>query len=133
MSGDTRKATRGDDRVVVEFDCGVTVYPAREPGDRWRATWYENGHRRQCEAVTEDRLAARLEKVTARLAADAPRMERPGDDLIAYYLSPGRHPAGQAWSRKHADTQRRLCARYLAPVISHGRVRTSRPATCRRR
>jgi integrase len=82
--------------------------------------WYENGRRRQCEAVSEDRLAARLEKVTARLTADAPNTERPGADLIAYYLSPGRHPAEKQWSRKHTDTQRRLCQRYLAPVI--GRV-----------
>jgi hypothetical protein len=62
-------------------------------------------------------LAAKLEKVSVRLAADAPGMERPGSDLIAFYLSPGRHPAGRPWSRKHADTQRRLCERYLAPVI----------------
>jgi hypothetical protein len=79
--------------MVVETDSGVTVYPAREPGDRWRAAWYENGRRRQCQAVSEDRLAARLEKITARLTADAPNTERPGADLIAYYLSPGRHPA----------------------------------------
>jgi integrase len=113
----TASATHGDGRVVVEVGCGVTVYPAREPRDRWRAVWYENGRRRQCEAVSEDRLAARLEKVTARLTADAPNTERPGADLIAYYLSPGRHPAGKGWSRKHTDTQRRLCHRYLAPVI----------------
>ena len=118
MSGDTRTATRGDGRVVVETDSGVTVYPAREPGDRWRAVWYENGRRRQCEAVSEDRLAARLEKVAERLAADAPNTERPGADLIAYYLSPARHPAGKSWSRKHTDTQRRLCTWYLAPVIT---------------
>ena len=58
----------------------MTVYPAREPGGRWRAVWYEGGTRRQCEAATEDRLAARLEKVTERLAADAPNLERPGAD-----------------------------------------------------
>jgi hypothetical protein len=40
--------------------------------------WYENGRRRQCEAVSEDRLAATPEKVTERLAADAPNTERPG-------------------------------------------------------
>jgi hypothetical protein len=119
VSGDTRKATHGDGRVVVEVGCGVVVYPAREPGDRWRAVWYENGRRRQCQAVSEDRLAARLEKVIARLAADAPNTELPGAELIAYYLSPRRHPAGRAWSRKHTDTQRRLCRRYLAPVIGH--------------
>jgi hypothetical protein len=118
VSGDTRKTTRGDDRVVVELDSGVVVYPAREPGDRWRAVWYENG-RRQCQALTEDRMAAKLEKVSARLAAEATNTERPGAELIAHYLSPLRHPAGKAWSRKHTDTQRRLCDRYLAPVIGH--------------
>jgi Phage integrase family len=108
---------RTDAHVVVELEWGITVYPARVEGGRWRAVWYENGRRRQCEAVSEDRLAARLEKVSERLAADAPNMERPGADLIAYYLSPGRHPAGRPWSRKHAHTQRRLCERFVAPVI----------------
>ena len=61
----------------------------------------------------------KLARVTERLAADAPHTERPGGDLIAYDLSPGRHPADRPWSRKHADTQRRLCARYLAAVIAH--------------
>jgi hypothetical protein len=77
VSGDTRKATRGDDRVVVEVGCGVVVYPAREPGERWRAVWYENGRRRECQAVSGERLAGKLEKVTTRLAADAPNTERP--------------------------------------------------------
>lgn len=95
----------------------MTVYPARGAGDRWRAVWYEGARRRQCESVSEAGLAAKLEKVTERLVADAPGMERPGADLIGFYLSPDRHPAGRAWSRKHADTQRRLCARYLVPVI----------------
>ncbi|HXP19286.1 MAG TPA: hypothetical protein VN840_06525, partial [Streptosporangiaceae bacterium] len=98
---------------------GITVYPARQAGDRWRAVWYEGGRRRQCESVTESGLAARLVKVGERLAADAPHTERPGADLIAWYLSPGRHPADRPWSRKHADTQRRLCARYLTPAIAH--------------
>jgi hypothetical protein len=62
----------------------VTVYPARVEGGRWRAVWKENGVRRQCEAATEDRLAARLEKVTERLMANAPHLERPGADLIAW-------------------------------------------------
>ena len=116
-SGTGRPATRGDGRVVVELECGITVYPAREEGDRWRAVWYENGQRRQCEASTEDRLAARLEKVTERLAADAPNMERPGADLIGYYLSADRLPVQEQWSRKHAHTQHRLCERFAAPVI----------------
>ena len=105
-------------RPVVELEWGVTVYPAREPGGRWRAVWYEAGVRRQCEAASEDRLAARLEKVTERLMADAPNLERPGADLITWYLSPARHPADRPWSAKHADTQRRLCERFVAPVIA---------------
>jgi integrase len=116
-AGAGRAATRGDGRVVVELEGGITVYPARRAGDRWRAVWYEGGRRRQCEAVTEDKLAVKLARVAERLAADAPGLERPGADLIAWYLSPDRHPAGRPWSRKHADTQRRLCERFAAPVI----------------
>jgi hypothetical protein len=54
------------------------VYPARRDGDRWRAVWYENGQRRQCQAASEDKLADRLEKVAVRLTADAPNMLRRG-------------------------------------------------------
>ena len=57
-------------RPVIETDWGITVYPARFEGDRWRATWYENGRRRQCEARTEERLAAMLKNVTERLVLD---------------------------------------------------------------
>ena len=107
-----------DGRVVVELECGITVYPARREGERWRAVWYEGGRRRQCEAVAEDKLAAKLARVTERLQADAPNLERPGADLIAWYLCPDRHPAARPWSRRHADTQRRLCERFVAPVIA---------------
>jgi hypothetical protein len=105
-------------RPVIELEHGITVYPARFPGDRWRATWYEDGQRQQCQSVHEGTLAARLDKVTERLAAAAPGMRRPGADLIGHYLDPGRLPAARQWSRKHADTQRRLCARFAAPVIA---------------
>ena len=44
-------------------------------------------------------------------------MSRPGADLIAHYLDPGRLPVQGQWSRKHAHTQRRLCERFAAPVI----------------
>jgi hypothetical protein len=114
--GTGRAATRGGG-PVIELECGVTVYPAREEQGRWRAVWHENGQRRQCEAAAEDRLAGRLEKVAERLAADAPNLERPGADLIAPYLSPGRLPVQGQWSRKHAHTQRRLCERFAVPVI----------------
>jgi integrase len=79
--------------------------------------WYEDGVREQCESVSEEKLAVKLEKVAERLAADAPNMRRPGADLIAWYLNPDRLPAERRWSRKHADTQRRLCQRFATPVI----------------
>ena len=115
-SGTGRATTRGSGEVI-ELECGITVYPAREEHGRWRAVWYENGERRQCEAASEAKLAARLEKVAERLEAGAPNMSRPGADLIAHYLDPGRLSAGRQWSRKHAHTQRRLCERFAAPVI----------------
>jgi hypothetical protein len=90
---------------VIDLDAGITVYPPQENGGRWRAVWMEDGRRRYCEAVTEAKLAARLAKITERLDADAPGMERPGADLIAWYLPPDRLPADEQWSRKHAHTQ----------------------------
>jgi hypothetical protein len=117
IAGELREGTRGEGRAVLELDNGVTVYPARFEGDPWRAVWYEDGRRRDRQDRTEAGLAEKLEKITVRLAVDAPGLESPGADLITYYLSSDRHPAGRAWSRKHADTQRRLCQRYLAPVV----------------
>jgi integrase len=93
------------------------VYPAREEHGRWRAVWHENGERRQCEAASEEKLAARLAKVAERLEADAPNMTLRGADLIAFYLSADRLPVQRQWSRKHAHTQRRLCERFAVPVI----------------
>ena len=116
VNGTGRAATRGGGEVI-ELEYGITVYPARREHGRWRAVWYENGERQQCEAGTGEKLAARLEKVTERLAADAPNMKRPGAALIAHYLDPDRLPVDERWSRKHADTQRRLCERFAAPVI----------------
>ena len=115
-NGTGRAATRGGGEVV-ELGYGITVYPAREESGRWRAVWYEDGKRQQCEAGTEQKLAAKLEKVTERLEADAPNMKLPGAVLIRHYLDPDRLPADERWSRKHADTQRRLCERFAAPVI----------------
>ena len=115
-SGTGRAATRGGGEVI-ELEYGIIVYPAREEHGRWRAVWYENGERQQCEAASEEKLAARLEKVKERLEADAPNMKRPGADLIAHYLDPDRLPVDERWSRKHAHTQRRLCERFAAPVI----------------
>ena len=111
-----RDSARGGE--VVELECGITVYPARSEGGRWRAVWYEAGERQQCEAATEEKLAPKLEKIAERLQADAPNMRRLGADLIAHYLDPDRLPVRDRWSRKHADTQRRLCERFAAPVIA---------------
>ena len=116
MTGTGRAATRGGGEVI-ELEYGITVYPARAEPGRWRAVWCEDGQRQQCEAASEEKLAARLEKVTERLAAGAPDMRRPGADLIAQYLDPDRLPVAERWSRKHAHTQRRLCERFAAPVI----------------
>jgi hypothetical protein len=115
-SGTGRAATRGGGEVI-ELEYGITVYPAREEHGRWRAVWHESGERQQCEAATQEKLAARLEKITERLAADAPNMKRPGADLITHYLDPDRLPVDEQWSRKHAHTQRRLCERFAALVI----------------
>jgi integrase len=76
------------------------------------------GVRQQCEAPSEEKLAPKLVKITERLQADAPNMRRPGADLIAHFLDPDRLPVKDRWSRKHADTQRRLCERFAAPVIA---------------
>ena len=53
-----RAATSGDGEVI-ELECGITVYPARCEGGRWRAVWHEDGQRQQCEAATEDKLTAK--------------------------------------------------------------------------
>ena len=118
VNGDTRESVRDSARVVVEAECGILVYPPEEAGEPWRATFTENGRRRFRQAMTEAELAAKLAKVTDRLRAGAPDMERPGADLIAHYLDPDRLPVAKRWSRRHADTQRRLCQRFAAPVIA---------------
>ncbi len=114
-------------RAVIELEFGILVYPPRPVLEqagrkrrpaRWRAVWYEDGERQQCESVSEEKLAAELEKTKVRLEADAPNMRRPGAHLIAYYLDPDRLPPDGQWSRKHAHTQRRLCERFAAPVIA---------------
>ena len=77
VSGDTRESVRDPARVVVEAECGITVYPPEAAGEPWRAVFTENGRRRYRQAMTEAELAAKLERVRERLAAGAPNMERP--------------------------------------------------------
>ena len=63
-------------RAVIELEFGILVYPPRPEQEqtgkknrlRWRAVWYEDGERQQCESVSEEKLAAKLEKVNVRLA-----------------------------------------------------------------
>jgi hypothetical protein len=109
-------ATRGGGEVI-ELECGITVYPARSGGGRWRAAWHESDERQQCEAATEENLAAKIEKVKIRLEANAPNMRKPGSALVAHYLDLDHLAAQERWSRRHAHTQGRLCALYAAPVI----------------
>jgi len=116
-SGAGRVASRGGGDVIT-LDCGITVYPARGENRRWRAVWHEDGERQQCEAATEEKLAVKLQKVKIRLEADAPNMTKPGATLVAHFLNPDRLPVQDRWSRKHAHTQGRLCAKYVAPVIA---------------
>lgn len=92
----------------------------------------ENGKRRQCEASGEQALGQKLEEVHERLALEARNTERSGKDLIAHYLDPDRLPVGKQWSRKHADTQRRLCERFIAPVIDEIECQDITGTTCRR-
>lgn len=115
--GSARPSVRRDAAEVIELDQGITVYPPRAEGGRWRAVWRENGKRRQAEAVRADKLAAKLEPVQRRLALGARNTERTGRDLIDWYLDPDRLPVQKRWSRMHAYHQRRLCERYIAPVI----------------
>jgi integrase len=104
-------------RPVIELGFGILVYPPETDWGPWRATFTEHGQRKYRQAATEAKLAAKLEKVRERLSAGAANMERPGADLIAYYLDPDRLPVDERWSRKHAYTQRRLCERFAVPVI----------------
>jgi hypothetical protein len=117
VSGGARESVRQSARPVIEMDFGILVYPPEADGEPWRAVFTENGQRKYRQGATEAKLAEKLEKVRERLQAEAVNMERPGADLITYYLNPDRLPTGQRWSRKHAHTQRRLCERFAAPVI----------------
>ena len=107
-------------RMYRDEGCGIKVYEPRPwiSGDPFRATYTEGRRRRYLQAVTEEGMAAKVERVRERLATGAERLGLPGSALIEHYLSPDRHPVGRQWSRKHADTQRRLCERFMAPVIA---------------
>jgi hypothetical protein len=118
VDGDARESARSDGRTVIEMGHGITVYPPAEEGEPWRAVFVENGRRRYRQAASEPALAEKLAKVTERLVVEAAHMEQAGAALIAYYLSPDRHRPDRRWSRKHSDTQRRLCERFAAPVIA---------------
>jgi hypothetical protein len=60
VNGDLRRGTRGEGRVVMEVEGGVTVYPARHPGTGGGQSGTRMGvGRRQCQAATEEGLARR--------------------------------------------------------------------------
>jgi hypothetical protein len=79
--------------------------------------------------VAVDKLAAKLVKVTERLAAEAPDIERPGADLIAWYLCADRLPAVPAVvppTRRYPAAA--VCARFVVPVIGAVRCQDIRVA-----
>jgi len=57
-SGTGRAAARGGGEVI-ELVRGITVYSDRDEHGCWRAVWGEDGKREQCEAASEEKLAAR--------------------------------------------------------------------------
>ena len=119
-------------RTAIELGGGDGI-PERVAADRWRTVWYDKGQRHQCEAATEDRLAARLVRpgdlvvATALWTTDGQtRSTLPGADLIAFYLSPGRLRVQRQPPGKHAHNQRWRCERIALPVIG-GRSRDELP------
>jgi hypothetical protein len=107
--GNGRTATRGGGEVI-ELECGITVYPAREERGRWRAVWQEDGERQQYEAASEDKLAAKLEMVKIRLEADAPKMRQPGAALIAHSVGANRGTSSVPEPRLSADIAHHISA-----------------------
>ena len=104
---------------MIELECGITVYPARDEQGRWRAVWHEKVMRQLCEAASEERSCPRSwRRSPSGWKRTAPNITLCGADLIAYYLSADRLPVQRQWSRKHAHAQRRLCERFAVPVIA---------------
>ena len=67
MSGDARESIRSTGRPVIELESGILVYPPEAEGEPWRAVFTENGQRKYRQGATEEKLAAKLEKVRERL------------------------------------------------------------------
>ena len=127
----TRAATRGDGEVL-EVGYGISVYPPRGEGGRWRAAWHENGQRRQCESVSKEAFTEKLEKAGQRLATGASNMTRPGADLIAHYLDPtvSRSRSG---GRAGTPTASSGCAGGSPPRSSRRSPARKSPSRTRRR
>jgi hypothetical protein len=125
VAGDSRESVRDPARLVVEMDHEITVYPPEAEGEPWRAVFTGNGQRRYRQATTEDKLVAKLAKVTERLAADAPNMECPGPNSDVSSLGTSvAHPrlrrvALSLWSEPETNTMTLTCGyvrRYMAPI-----------------
>jgi hypothetical protein len=98
-------------RAAIVTDQGITVYPARCARDRWRAVWYEpDGSRGQCQSVSQQGLAARLEKVTERLAADAPPKGRKRRRTIHPFETPVGYPLEQMIAVRVAEVRQEQAA-----------------------
>ncbi|MEZ0114684.1 site-specific recombinase XerD [Catenulispora sp. EB89] len=105
--------------IIKTLD-GITVYPPAQPGDPWRAAFYDrDGKRKYRQAADEDGLARKLDPVKRRLAGlpDLNRFETAsGADLIAYYLSPDRLPADRQWSSSYRADQERFGRKTLEVI-----------------
>jgi hypothetical protein len=100
--------------------------PAREEHGRWRAVWHESGERQQCEAASEDKLDAKLVKVTERLAADAPNMKLPG---ASHSLVTGASIHRATSSLRHTSQLRPVLTIFSALLMSSVLATTCSPHT----
>ena len=62
LAGGTGRAANGATAPVIELEYGITVYPARRSRAVAGGVARER-RRQQCEAASEEKLAAKLEKV----------------------------------------------------------------------
>ena len=115
IGGTTRMGRRGP---LWDLGDGVVVYPPVDGAGPWRAQWRgPDGARKACRAASEQLLADKLDPLLRERRNEPKLGGSIGADLIDWYLSPDRHPVDKPWSRSHLAGQRRLCRRFLLPVI----------------
>lgn len=115
IGGTARIGRRGP---VWDLGDNVVVYPPADRTGPWRAQWRgPDGRRKACRAASEQLLADKLDPLLRQWRNEPALGGATGAQLIEWYLSPDRHPVDRPWSRSHLAGQRRLCRRFLLPVI----------------